>query len=147
MIMKVGALAAVSLAGNILQFLEFAGGIVSASCQIYNSATGIPKDIEDQRMLTDHLEALSVRMQKASDPSDPLLKDLSARCVGVADDLLAAVACPANELRPTKAQGVRKALKIAWGKDKVLGLEKQLMSFRQQLILHLSIELQYSISS
>ncbi|KAK2730167.1 hypothetical protein CKAH01_09689 [Colletotrichum kahawae] len=60
------ALAAVSLAGNILQFLQFCAGLVSESRQIYDSIEGTTKDCKDleevcrkkQSGLLRHLEQL-----------------------------------------------------------------------------------------
>ena len=57
------ALAAVSLAGNILQFLTFTGDEISKSRQIRTSSSGILKEHHDLECLTTDLKGLSCRLQ------------------------------------------------------------------------------------
>ncbi len=53
------ALAAVSLAGNILQFLDFVGTAVSKTREIYTSATGTLKEHEDIGTVSRDLKSVS----------------------------------------------------------------------------------------
>lgn len=46
----------------------------------------------------------------------------------------------------TQSQSLRKALKALWGKEKLKILEQRLAGFRQELILHISVELGYRCS-
>ena len=63
------ALAAISLAGNILQFLDFAGSVVSKTGQIYDPASGTLEEHDDQENTTSHLKTLTGNIKAADGPS------------------------------------------------------------------------------
>lgn len=63
------ALAAVSLAGNILQFLDFIGSVVSKTREVYKTDTStLGDENEDLGTITEDLKTLSGRLQTATDP-------------------------------------------------------------------------------
>lgn len=85
------ALAAVSLAGNILQLLSFAGDAISKSRQIHASVNGALEEHEDLEIVTTNLKDLSVRLQTPAGPVDSVLEQLCIRCREIADELLKAL--------------------------------------------------------
>ena len=137
------ALAAVSLAGNILQFLDFTGNVISKSRQIYDSISGTLKEHDDLGCLTADLKGLSGRLQSCAGPVDPVLEQLCLRCMKVADKLLKALADLRVEGKHTRFKSLRKALKALWGKEELRLLEESLAGFRQDLTLHITVELRY----
>ncbi|KAL9137009.1 MAG: hypothetical protein Q9175_001793 [Cornicularia normoerica] len=84
-------LAAISLAGNILQFLNCTGDAISKSCQIHASVSGILKGLDDLEGLTTHLKSLSIPLQASPGPVDSVLEQLCPGCSEVADELLKAL--------------------------------------------------------
>ena len=137
------ALAAVSLAGNILQFLYFAGGVVSKTGQIYDSASGTLEEHYDQENAASHLKTLTGNIKAADGPSDPVLEKLCLRCSEVAEELLKALQGMAVKGKHSRSQSLRKALKALWGKEKLQRLESRVAGFRQELILHATFDLRY----
>ena len=137
------ALAAVSLAGNILQFLDFTHDAISKSHQIHTSISGTLKEHADLKGLTTDLKDLSGRLQASSGPVDLVLEQLCSRCREVADDLLEALESLRVRGKYTRFQCLRKALKVLWGQEKLRKLEERLAGFRHELNLHITVELRY----
>lgn len=105
------ALPAVSLAGNILQFLDVAGGVVSRTGQINDFASGKLEEHDDQENATSHLKTLTGNIKAAEGPSDPMLAKLCSRCSEVAEELLKALQGMAVKGKHSRSQSLRKALK------------------------------------
>ena len=135
------ALAAVGLAGNILQFLDFTHDTISKSRQIRTSISGTLKEHADLKGLTADLKDLSGRLQTSS--VDLVLEQLCSRCREVADELLEALESLRVKGKHTCFQSLRKALKVLWGKEKLRILEERLAGFRHELNLHITVELRY----
>lgn len=85
-------LAAVALAGNVLQFAEFVGRLFKDASKIYTSASGLTPDDHHIQDICNRLGSFSIRLRvTASDPNTPLDKDLQAcvaTCKKDCDDLL-----------------------------------------------------------
>lgn len=82
------AFAAVSLAGNIIQFLSLTCDAISKSRQIYASVSGSLKEHDDLEGLRTDLKDLSGRLQASTEPVDSVLEQLWSSCSEVADELL-----------------------------------------------------------
>ena len=139
-------LAAVSLAGNILQFLSVTCDAISKSRRIHASISGTLKEHDDLEGLTTDLKGLSSRLQASAAPVDSVLEQLCSNCSEVADELLKALEHLTIKGRHTRSQSLRKALKALWVKEKLKLLEQSLAGFRQELTLHVTVELRYSCS-
>ncbi|KAL6714010.1 hypothetical protein ACLMJK_008504 [Lecanora helva] len=137
------ALAAVSLAGNILQFVDFTISLIARSNEIYKSASGTTLAFKGQECITNDLKDLSSRIKSSSSTStsDSLLDRLCAQCQEVAEELHAALVKLSVKDRNTRSESVRKSLKALWGKDKLKALEARLAGFRQELTLHVTVDL------
>lgn len=141
------ALAAVSLAGNILQFLNLTAAAFSKSRQIHASISGTLKEHDDLESLTNDLKDSSGRLQASAGSVDPVLKQLCSRCSEVAEELLKALESLGVKGKHTRAQSLRKALKAMWGNEKLKILEERLARFRHELTLHVNVEMRYIGSS
>lgn len=133
------ALAAVSLAGNILQFVDFSGKVISSSKQLYRSADGSLVENSDSEKITKDLKALSKVIQQ-SGSSDPVLGELCIGCIAISEQLLHALEKLQVKGKHSRSQSLRKALKNLWGKQAVRSLEARISGYREQLILHLSVD-------
>ena len=139
------AVAAVSLAGNILQFIDFITSVVSKSVEIYSSASGTLREHNDQESITNDIKSLSsiIRDGESAGPSDPMLQRLCTQCIEVAEELQAALDDHKIKGNHKKTESIRKSLKALWGKEKLLALEERVSSFRQELTLHVAVDLRY----
>lgn len=135
------AIAAVSLAGNILQFLNFTGDVISKSRQIHHSISGTLREHDELEGCTSDLKALSGRLQASAGPVDSVLVQLCSSCCEVADELLVALKRIGVQGNTTRSQSLRRALKALWGQEGLRSLERRLAEFRQQLTFHVAVEL------
>ena len=139
-------LAAVGLAGNIIQFLDFTRDTISKSRQIDTFISGTLKEYADLEDLTTHLKYLSGRIQSSSEPVDLVLEQLCSRCIEVAEELLEALESLGVKGKHMRFPSIRKALKVLWGREKLRILEERLAGFRHELNLHITVELRYHSS-
>ncbi|RSL46999.1 hypothetical protein CEP54_013617 [Fusarium duplospermum] len=130
-------LAAVALAGNVLQFAEFVGRLFKDTCRIYASASGLtPNDLHIQDICT-KLGSFSAQLQSvpshSSAPSD--LRDCIAACKKDCDDLLAIMKVLAvkkgNSQKPWKSFSAALSHRMRVGEIQDL---KSRIKDRQQLI-------------
>ncbi len=137
------ALAAVSLAGSILQFTDFTTSVVSKTKEFYITTSGSLKEYDDLHSITIHLKNLSDRLscQDSTGYTDPLLDTISSRCSQAVEELLFALDTLAVEGQNTRLKSFRKALKCLWGKEKVLTFTRRVGGFRQDLMLHVTANL------
>jgi len=96
-------LAAVSLTGNIVQFVTFASSLISSAREIHTSASGTTQSISTLESVYGQLDQLSTQLQATSDlhsqvavPSQLTLSmsriwDLSRQCEDICKQLLEAL--------------------------------------------------------
>ncbi|KAI4674294.1 uncharacterized protein J4E84_010669 [Alternaria hordeiaustralica] len=96
-------LAAIGLAGNIIQFISFSFVLLSKSRELHQSASGALNEHVDLTIVSQDISALSTRItSNAASPSR--LCDIAKRCNIIAEELLDAV----SELQH-KQNGTRSA--------------------------------------
>jgi hypothetical protein len=135
------AMAAVGLAGTIVQFVDFSVKLVSAAKQIRDP--GDTAEIFQASALSQRTKELMSYMQAPTTTQrlDPVLDTLCKECEHTAEHLIAAL----DKLEEKGPQGLRtifKALKSLWGREKILSIEQQLNGYRSQLILHVTVNLE-----
>jgi hypothetical protein len=86
------ALAAIGLVGNIVQFVDFSGKLVSKSVQLYYSNNGALVEHVDIETATKHLAVLNKKLKDdAISVGDGALQSLCLSCQNAAIDLLVAL--------------------------------------------------------
>lgn len=145
-------LTALSLAGNIIQFVDFSTKLVVKGREQYKSADGasvgdaeleaIAKDLQGvNHRLTSSLQIAHARTLTASDEA---LHKLSEQCSSVAEELI-------HILDKLKVHGTsnrrwksfRKALKSLMKKEEVDAIAKRLQHFRDELNIHILVSMRY----
>ncbi|KKA23726.1 kinesin light chain 1, partial [Rasamsonia emersonii CBS 393.64] len=135
-------LSIVGLVGNIVQFLDFTGTILSTSAHIYSSSRGVLPENADIETVTRHLVLLNNKLKDAASSSGAgELQKLCALCSNVADELLAALDKLKVKGQPGRWKSVKKALQSIWSKNKIEELEQRLARLREELNLHVVVEL------
>jgi hypothetical protein len=124
-------LAAVGLAGNILQFVDFAGKVVSKSGELYKSANGALSESAETKQVAEDLKLLA---DKLCDPisaqsADVVLEELCSGCKSIADELLTALAKLEVKGKHRQFQSLRKALKSVWNGGEIASIESHLSVF------------------
>jgi hypothetical protein len=136
------ALTAISLVGNIVQFVDFGSKLISKSAQLYRSSEGALAENIDIEMATNDLVLLNNQLKTgASTTGDTALERLCKSCNDTADDLLAALDKVKVKGKQQKWKSIRKALQSEWSKGEIGQLEQRLAMFRDELNLHVVVDL------
>jgi len=92
---------------------------------------------------TTDLVELSDRLKATTEGAIPKLAVLCVSCGEVADELLTGLArLKRSSTRGAgKAKSVRLALRSMWSKDKIAGIERRLSGFRDEINLHIVVEI------
>ncbi|KAH8769422.1 hypothetical protein F5882DRAFT_508227 [Hyaloscypha sp. PMI_1271] len=143
-------LTALSLASNVVQFLDFSAKLVAKGNELYKSADGALVGNAELEVIAKDLQDLNARLQQSTPShntnlttlttSDVALRKLSEQCSGVAGELI-------EVLDKLKVQGtskrrwksVRQALKGLMKKDEVGAIAQRLQNVRNELNLHILV--------
>jgi len=135
-------LAAIGLAGNIIQFISFSFVLVSKTKELHQSGSGALAKNVDLSIIAQDIRSFHSRL--ASNGHSPMrLFDTARRCDAIAGELLDAVTKlqhkhgPASGNAPTRWQSFRRALKSLWGEAHVEELKARLSALRDQVTMHL----------
>ncbi len=142
---------ALSLASNVVQFVDFASKLMSESRKIYKagfSTTTLELETvtKDLSLIIDRLTDLFVsNVAKGERPDDSEgqggLQHLTSRCREVADELLAILEELKSEGSHSQWRCFRQALKTVRKHDYIEGLQKRLAEIRSQLGAHILTQL------
>ncbi|KAF2029738.1 hypothetical protein EK21DRAFT_100963 [Setomelanomma holmii] len=140
------SLAAIGLAGNIVQFISFSSILISKSREIHKSASGVTSDTVDLKLISKDLRKFSSRVLSSNNSNGPYA-EIATQCDEVAKTLLAAIKAIETKRsssgprdRPSKWQSFRKALKYVWLKDQIEDLKSRLEMLRGEMMMHMMSE-------
>ena len=137
-------LAIIGLVGNIVQFVDFSGKLISKSTELYQSSEGALAENIDTETATNHLVWLNSKLQNAATTTgDSALESLCKSCGTAADELLAALDKVKVKGKQDKWKSIRKSLQSVWSKEKIEELERRLAGLKEELNLHVVVNLRY----
>jgi hypothetical protein len=140
------SLAFIGLIANIVQFVDFSCKLISKSTELHHSYDGALAENVDIETTTKHLTILLTKLKDdASTVGDGALQKLSLACQKAANDLLVALDKVKVKNRQQKWESIRKALRSVWSKEKIKELEQRLAKFKEELHLHVIVQLRYVI--
>lgn len=136
--------AIIGLVGNIVQFVDFSGKLISKSTELYRSSEGALAEHIDIEAAANHLVVLNSKLKDAATTTgDGALESLCISCSTAADNLLAALDKVKVKDKQHKWKSIRKALKSIWSKQEIEDLERQLARFREELSFHIVVDLRW----
>lgn len=140
------ALAALGLASNILQFVEFSSKIVRGASTVYQSASGLPAELQDVAAIT---RSLGFHMNKLVPPAidstkssggDALI-ELANGCRKTCAELQQVM----EKIRGKEPGSRRDSLRVAWRalrqKEKLEELERRINRYRSQILTQLLFDM------
>lgn len=137
-------LAIVSLVGNVVQFVDFSSKLIAKSTELYRSSEGALAENIDAETAARHLVLINNKIQATvTAVSDEALKRLCESCRTTADELLAALDKVKVNGKQGRWKSTRKALRSVWTKEKIRELEGRLAKFKEELNLHIVVDLRY----
>ena len=132
----------IGLVGNIVQFVDFSGKLISKSTELYQSSEGALAANIDTETATNHLVLLNNKLKNAATTTgDGALERLCKSCGTAADELLAALDKVKVKGKQDKWTSIGKALRSVWSKEEIVELERRLAKFREELNLHVVVDL------
>ncbi len=138
------AVAALGVAANVVQFIDFSGRILSEGYRLHKSQRVSPSKNEELESIALDLQKLHDELQcpendtyQAPTPNDIQLQRLAEQCRGVCLELLAALEKMKVVDPPGKWRSFRVALKTVWGENKIKNLQVRLDEARQELIVRI----------
>ncbi|KAI9766763.1 MAG: hypothetical protein M1839_004767 [Geoglossum umbratile] len=135
-------LAAIGLAGNIIQFVDFSGKLISKTAEIRKSGTGALAENINIETATNDLALLSTKLHdSANSASDTALQELCQSCNTIATELLIVLDSVKVHGGQNKWKSFRKALQSVWSKEDIALLEQRLARLRDELNLRVAIDL------
>jgi hypothetical protein len=139
------ALAIIGLVGNIVQFVDFSGKLISKSTELYRSSEGALAENIDTETATNHLILLNSKLKNAATATgDTALENLCKSCNTAAEKLLDALDKVKVNGKQQKWKSMRKALQSVWSKEEIGELEQRLSKFREELNSHIVVDLRYA---
>ena len=138
------ALAAVGLAGNIVQFVDFSCKLFEQSASIYHSRAGTSTGARSLESVTEDLRSLTTTLTKSTRQSgaqngQQSLYKLAKECEDAATELLSTLHSLQAKKPGSKWSSFRAALATNWNQTRIDAMERKLDSYRYQLIVHLQV--------
>jgi hypothetical protein len=136
--MAIEALEAIGIAGNIIQFIDFAARLISTAFEIHASATGNSREFEEVDAVTTHLRVqLSILTQAFNSSQDYELKNLLQSSMDVASELSSLVEGKGRS--KGRVDSILKAMSALRNREKVSGLEGRVNRIRNGILTHLNV--------
>ena len=143
------ALAAIGLASNVVQFLEFVGKVISGGIEAHNATDGANATVRTLATVTADLNGLCEKLtqphreQQTPTASDVALDTLVQSCKQLGQDLIKTLeGLKVNDHHKTWSS-VCQALKSAWKTREIERYEARLEAYRSQIVMHLLTTLTY----
>lgn len=143
------ALVALGLAGNVVQFIQFACDVISETQKIHRSAADASAERRDLETVAEHLRELTTPLQVPAGAAGGLeFGKLLASCNEAAKELRSAI----QELKVKdgphrKWHCFSKALLAVWKKEKISSFQNRLFLLRDQIQLHIVGSIRYFLLS
>ncbi|KAJ0415319.1 hypothetical protein BJY00DRAFT_266622 [Aspergillus carlsbadensis] len=143
-------LTAVSLAGTILQFIDFSSKLVAGTYEIYRSASGATAENEDITTVITDLKEVTLELDAdivGRGKHEKALKALATKCGELSGQLLAVL----EKLRASDKQSAWKSLRVKWASmrksDEIQRIERRLGEYRSEILVRLTLILSDQQSS
>jgi hypothetical protein len=136
-------LTALSVAANVVQFIDFGLKATSKAREIHKSPNGALKENTRIETLTKDIAGATAKLEAsaAATSGNESLDDLCQQCATAANDLLAALNSLSVEGDKTRLKSARKGLKAMWGKKRVEDMRTRLQCWRDEIQFHVLVDL------
>ncbi|KAE9367094.1 hypothetical protein N431DRAFT_304052, partial [Stipitochalara longipes BDJ] len=155
-------LTALSLAGNIIQFVDFASKLFVRGREIYNSAEGLSVCDQELETIAKDLRDISTRFKPQIPPrlnsdfdelesgqkTETKLTELSNQCCSIAEELLDALGklkLSGLDRNNRRWKSVRHAFKSLWNTEEMGVMVARLQSLREEWSLHILVSLRNNL--
>jgi hypothetical protein len=136
-------IAALGVAGNIVQFIDFGLKATSKAREIHRSANGALEENDDLEVVIEDIAAVTKKFETLDNAQtgNDGLDTLCELCGKTAHELLTALKGLKTSGQKSRAKSARKALKAMWGKERVEEMKTRLEGYRNELQFHILVSL------
>ena len=140
-------LTALSVAGTIIQFIDFGSKILNTTHQVYKSATGASLVNEELEVVAGDLTKLITKLRRPLGSTSSVrskgtsLEELCNACSAVAAELIKRLDGLKAKGRSKPWESFRAALRAAWTENELEALKTRLASFQAALEMHVIVDL------
>ena len=128
---------ALSVAGNIVQFVDFSCKLVRNAQSIAKSTTGSSETAMELTAIANDVEQLSDAINTSSSLYPFQLMNLAAQCKSLARELLDILGRLRKEGKHPRWESFLVALKEIWRQDKINDFVQRLSLLQHQLVLNM----------
>jgi hypothetical protein len=145
------SLTTLGLAANIVQFVDYSTRLLAEASEVYHSATGLSKEYVELRDVADNLKDLVERLVAPTNPgptssAQAEISKIALSAKTVAKDLISTIeTLKVNDGSKKGWRSFRQALSTLWNKEKIVGLQKRLDAFRDQLSIQILAHVRYAV--
>ena len=140
-------LTALSLAGNVVQFVDFGNKLLSQSRELYRSTRGSLAADDELHLVTADLHALILKLRNSSghdiQNASPEFAKICDEAISLAEEILTRI----DDLRVTGKhrawKSLHQAIRSAWSQKETDSLVKRLSTLRQALETRVLLSLRY----
>jgi hypothetical protein len=140
-------LTALSLSGNIVQFVDFGSRLLSRVGDLYTSSAGLLTAYHEQELVTNDLRFLVAKLRRTISTSDTdnnsdqdqedvwsSLKQICAEAANVADEIVGRLGeVHLQDGEHKKFRNLQQAVDSLWSPEEIAALLKRLSSFKEAL--------------
>ena len=131
----------IGLLAAILQFVDVGQKFLSHCVELYQSSEGTLKEYDALGKVTEDFALLNKKLQNTSvTTSDEALRRLCESCAVTAKELLAGLNRIKTTAKHSKRESIKAAFRSVWSKKDIEHLAKRLADFRQELIIHVTVD-------
>jgi hypothetical protein len=144
--MVLDPLTSFGLASNILQLIDFILNIFDQAGEINGSVSGLTREYNDFRQISEDLSDLSGRITVSNSLQQakyPELIKAADSCKNAADEVLNKLAKLVATPSKKKRRALAKALQSVWNKSEIAALNRQLRLRRETLLMELTTSIRY----
>ena len=147
-------LTAVSLASNIVQFVDLGCKILSGAYEVYRSSEGSTAEDLDLTRVVNDLDTVTTKLAAGIEQKENALaqhqqlsedelaeRRLAHECLGVGQEIKILLKKVASGCKTGKLRSLRHGILSVWHRDRIEGLEKRLARFREQLVFRMLVSL------
>jgi hypothetical protein len=137
------ALAAIGLASNIIQFVDFGAKFIRIVAEISKSSTGRLQEHDELEVIAGDLDQQSSVINSALNASgDPLMSKHLASCKTIASEL-ALLLSGLTKNQHGMVAGLRGSIRVLRSKGAITDLERRLNRIREAILTRLQVLLLY----
>lgn len=147
------ALAALGLACNVVQLIDFSSKVLSESREIYKSGKGSSEDVLSTKLVAEDIDALTATLQGSLrdiskqgplNAADQALADIGQGCTETSQELQQLLQrLSAGNGSPTLIRSLRTSLRSRRLKPKRENIERQLANLQRQFNARVAVDMRY----